>query len=148
LRSITGGFLIQDDDADLDQVDGWRIVTQSQPSGETMAELQFAWDVSRSVRSNAIVLSRERALVGVGPGQPNRLDSVRLAIQRAGPRAAGAVLASDAFFPFADGVDLALSEGVIAVVQPGGSVRDAEVIESCDRAGVPMVFTGTRHFLH
>lgn len=87
-------------------------------------------------------------MTGVGPGQPNRLDSVRLAIQRAGNRAAGSVLASDAFFPFADGVEVALAAGVVAIVQPGGSVRDADVIGACDLAGVPMVFTGIRHFLH
>lgn len=148
VRSITGGLLIQEDDSQPDLVDQWRIVTAAQPSAEAMLELQFAWEASRLVRSNAIVLAKERMLVGVGPGQPNRLDSVRLAIQRAGTRAAGAVLASDAFFPFADGVEVALRAGLAAIIQPGGSVRDDEVIAACDREGIPMIFTGTRHFLH
>jgi phosphoribosylaminoimidazolecarboxamide formyltransferase/IMP cyclohydrolase len=112
------------------------------------ADLAFAWHACRFVKSNAIVLAKEQSLVGVGPGQPNRVDSVRIAMERAGERARGAVLASDAFFPFADGVEEAIRAGIVAVIQPGGSVRDAEVIAACNEAGVPMIFTGTRHFLH
>jgi phosphoribosylaminoimidazolecarboxamide formyltransferase/IMP cyclohydrolase len=148
IRSITGGLLIQDDDALADSIEEWTTVTAASPSAPTMVDLRFAWDVCRSVRSNAIVLARERTAVGIGPGQPNRMDSVRIAVQRAGDRAAGSVLASDAFFPFADGVEVALDAGVAAVIQPGGSVRDTDVIEACNRAGVPMIFTGIRHFLH
>lgn len=148
VRSITGGLLLQDEDSQPDDRESWTIVTRSRPSSATMAELRFAWEACRAVRSNAITLAKERMLVGVGPGQPNRLDSVRLAVQRAGPRAAGSVMASDAFFPFPDGVEAASEAGVIAIVQPGGSVRDAVVIEACDRAGVAMIFTGVRHFLH
>jgi phosphoribosylaminoimidazolecarboxamide formyltransferase/IMP cyclohydrolase len=148
IRSITGGLLFQDEDTRPDAVGEWRTVTKVKPSARTMIDLQFAWEVCRSVRSNAIVLAQDRMAIGIGPGQPNRKDSVRIAVQRAGDRTAGSVLASDAFFPFADGVEVALEAGVTAVIQPGGSVRDAEVIEACDRAGVPMVFTGVRHFLH
>jgi phosphoribosylaminoimidazolecarboxamide formyltransferase/IMP cyclohydrolase len=102
----------------------------------------------RHVKSNAIVLVRDRALTGVGSGQPNRLESVRIAVDKAGDRAAGSVLASDAFFPFPDGLEAAIAAGVTAAIQPGGSVRDEAVIAAADRAGLAMVFTGTRHFRH
>ena len=148
VRSITGGLLIQDEDSRRDSVDEWTTVTTIEPSARTMVDLRFAWEVCRSVRSNAIVLARDRMAIGVGPGQPNRMDSVRIAVQRAGDRATGSVLASDAFFPFTDGVEIALEAGVTAVIQPGGSVRDAEVIKACNRANIPMIFTGVRHFLH
>jgi phosphoribosylaminoimidazolecarboxamide formyltransferase/IMP cyclohydrolase len=132
------------------------VVTKTQPSEEQWADLLFAWRVCRHVKSNAIVLARDRATLGIGAGQMSRVDSVRLSIEKAkeahGPDAetllAGSVVASDAFFPFADGPQAAIEAGATAVIQPGGSKRDAEVIEACDAAGVAMVFTKRRHFRH
>ncbi len=126
----------------------WRVVTAREPNAQEMDDLAFAWHAVRHVKSNAIVLARDRALTGVGSGQPNRLESVRIAVDKAGERAAGSVLASDAFFPFPDGLETAIAAGVTAAIQPGGSVRDEAVIAAADRAGVAMVFTGTRHFRH
>ena len=148
VRSIQGGLLVQESDSRHDDPGQWRVVTEAPLPDAVRADLAFAWHVSRFVKSNAIVLTKDQALVGVGPGQPNRVDSVRIAIERAGERAGGAVLASDAFFPFADGVEEAIRAGIAAVIQPGGSVRDSDVIAACNHAGVPMIFTGTRHFLH
>jgi phosphoribosylaminoimidazolecarboxamide formyltransferase/IMP cyclohydrolase len=113
-----------------------------------MDDLVFAWRAVRAVKSNAILLASDKATVGVGMGQVNRVDSARLAVARAGERAAGAVAASDAFFPFADGLQVLLDAGVRAVVQPGGSVRDAEVVAAAEAAGVTLYLTGTRHFAH
>jgi phosphoribosylaminoimidazolecarboxamide formyltransferase/IMP cyclohydrolase len=113
-----------------------------------MASLEFAWRAVRSVKSNAIVLAQGQATVGIGMGQVNRVDSCRLALERAGDRAPGSVAASDAFFPFADGLEILLAGGVSAVVQPGGSVRDAEVIAAAEAAGVALFTTGERHFFH
>ena len=132
------------------------VATKTQPTEEQWQDLLFAWRVVRHVRSNAIVLARDRATLGIGAGQMSRVDSVRLAIEKAkdarGPDAetllAGCVIASDAFFPFADGPQAAIDAGATAVIQPGGSKRDAEVIEACDAAGVAMVFTKRRHFRH
>ena len=115
---------------------------------DLLDELVFAWQVCKHVKSNAIVLTKDRAVVGVGAGQMSRVDSVNIAVTKSDGRAAGSVLASDAFFPFADGVQAAIEAGVTAIVQPGGSVRDEEVIAACNAAGVPMVFTGRRHFRH
>ena len=148
VRSIQGGLLVQDADTQPDAPGQWRVVTEAPLSDSIRGDLAFAWHACRFVKSNAIVLAKDQSLVGVGPGQPNRVDSVRIAIKRAGVRAQGAVLASDAFFPFADGVEEAIRAGIVAVIQPGGSLRDAEVIAACNEAGVPMIFTGTRHFLH
>ena len=147
-RSISGGLLLQDADMAPEQPETWTVATQTQPDDATMAELRFAWTACKHVKSNAIVLTRDRAVVGVGAGQMSRVDSVRIAVQKSGGRHAGAVLASDAFFPFRDGPDAALEAGIRAIVQPGGSVRDEEVIAACDERGVPMVFTGRRHFRH
>jgi len=148
LRPITGGLLVQQGDTGFDAVDGWKVVTRRQPTEQEWADLTFAWEAARHIKSNAIVIARDRAILGMGSGQPNRLESVGIASRRAGDRAAGASLASDAFFPFADGLQLALASGVVAIVQPGGSVRDDEVIAAADTAGATMVFTGTRHFRH
>jgi phosphoribosylaminoimidazolecarboxamide formyltransferase/IMP cyclohydrolase len=148
LRSIVGGFLIQERDTGSDDPAYWSVVTNAPLPDELRGDIALAWHASRYVKSNAVVLARDRAIVGVGPGQPNRVDSVRIAIQRAGERSRGSVLASDAFFPFADGVEAAISTGISAVIQPGGLVRDAEVVAACNNAGIPMIFTGTRHFLH
>ena len=148
LRPIAGGILVQaQDDAPLDRAD-WRTVTERQPTERELDDLTYAWSAVRLVKSNAIVLTKDQAVVGVGAGQPNRLESVDIAVRKAGGRAKGAALASDAFFPFADGLERAIAAGVSAIVQPGGSVRDSEVIAAADRAGVAMTFTGKRHFRH
>ncbi|MFA7323417.1 MAG: bifunctional phosphoribosylaminoimidazolecarboxamide formyltransferase/IMP cyclohydrolase, partial [Candidatus Nanopelagicales bacterium] len=126
----------------------WELVSGTAASVAVLADLAFAWRSCRSVKSNAILLACEGAAVGVGMGQVNRVDSARLAVARAGDRAAGSVAASDAFFPFADGLQVLIDGGVTAVVQPGGSVRDAEVIEAAKAAGITMYLTGTRHFFH
>lgn len=146
VRSILGGYLVQGADAPESNVAQWECVTKAQP--ENLDELVFAWQVCKHVKSNAIVLTKDRAVVGVGAGQMSRVDSVNIAVTKSDGRAAGSVLASDAFFPFADGVEAAIAAGVTAIVQPGGSVRDEEVIAACDAAGVPMLFTGRRHFRH
>jgi phosphoribosylaminoimidazolecarboxamide formyltransferase/IMP cyclohydrolase len=123
-------------------------VTSRKPSEQEWADLLFAWRVCRHVRSNAIVLARGGATVGIGAGQMSRVDSVRLAVEKARSGLTGAVLASDAFFPFADGPQLAIEAGVTAIVQPGGSVRDSEVVAAAEAAGVALVVTGRRHFRH
>jgi len=148
LRSVSGGLLVQDVDVAPEAEQDWTVPTRAQPDTETMAELRFAWQVCKHVKSNAIVLTADRAVVGVGAGQMSRVDSVRIAVEKSSGRASGAVLASDAFFPFRDGPDVALQAGVRAIISPGGSVRDAEVVQACDEGGVPMVFTGRRHFRH
>jgi phosphoribosylaminoimidazolecarboxamide formyltransferase / IMP cyclohydrolase len=135
-------------DAPGDDAAAWRLVAGEPVDQRTLGDLVFAWRAVRSVKSNAILLADDRATVGVGMGQVNRVDSARLAVTRAGDRAAGAVGASDAFFPFPDGLQVLLDAGVQAVVQPGGSVRDAEVIAAARAAGVPLYLTGTRHFAH
>ncbi len=147
-RSVSGGLLVQDADTSTSAPDAWTVATQAAADAATLAQLAFAWRAVRHAKSNAIVLARDDAVVGVGAGQMSRVDSVRIAVEKSAGRAAGAVLASDAFFPFRDGVDIALDAGVRAIVQPGGSRNDAEVVAACDERGVPMVFTGQRHFRH
>jgi phosphoribosylaminoimidazolecarboxamide formyltransferase/IMP cyclohydrolase len=150
-RQVSGGLLVQVPDridAPGDDPSTWRLVAGEGVDDATMADLVFAWRAVRSVKSNAILLAADRATVGVGMGQVNRVDSARLAVARAGERAAGSVAASDAFFPFADGLQVLIDGGVRAVAQPGGSVRDEEVIAAAKAAGVTMYLTGTRHFFH
>jgi len=147
-RRISGGFLVQEPDAFTDDSIELKVVTERAPSEEEVADLRFAWRVVKHVKSNAIVLAKDRTLLGMGAGQPNRVTSVHLALRRAEERARGAALASDAFFPFPDGVEMAAEGGVTAIIQPGGSIRDAEVIAAADAHGVAMVFTGIRHFRH
>jgi phosphoribosylaminoimidazolecarboxamide formyltransferase / IMP cyclohydrolase len=150
-RRIDGGLLVQFSDtvdADHDKAANWQLVAGQPASEEVLADLEFAWQAARAVKSNAILLARDGASVGVGMGQVNRVDSCRLAVQRAGERAAGAVAASDAFFPFADGPEILLAGGISAIVQPGGSVRDGDVISAVQAAGATMYFTGARHFFH
>lgn len=147
-RSVRGGMLIQSEDALGQSEAAWSVVTSRAPSSAEWDDLRFAWAVCAHVKSNAIVFARERQVVGVGAGQMSRVDSVRLAAAKAGERARGAVAASDAFFPFADGVEAAAQAGVTAVIQPGGSLRDAEVIAAAERLGMAMVMTGERHFRH
>ncbi len=151
LRPISGGLLVQGADlvdASGDDASTWTQVSGEAVSAATLNDLQFAWRAVRAVKSNAILLAHDGASVGVGMGQVNRVDSARLAIARAGERAAGSVAASDAFFPFADGLQILIDAGVTAIVQPGGSVRDEEVITAAKNAGVAMFFTGVRHFSH
>jgi phosphoribosylaminoimidazolecarboxamide formyltransferase/IMP cyclohydrolase len=150
-RPVSGGVLLQQRDrvdAPGDDPTGWRLAAGEPADDATLADLAFAWRACRAVKSNAILLAHAGAAVGIGMGQVNRVDSARLAVSRAGTRAAGSVAASDAFFPFADGLAVLLDGGVRAVVQPGGSVRDDEVIAAAQAAGVTMYLTGTRHFFH
>jgi phosphoribosylaminoimidazolecarboxamide formyltransferase/IMP cyclohydrolase len=146
LRGIGHGFVVQERDQG-DEAE-WRVVTCVAPTGEEMQGLRFAWLAVAHVKSNAILLARGEAAVGIGGGLPSRVDAVRLAAAKAGERARGAVMASDAFFPFPDGLVAAAEAGVTAVVQPGGSLRDREVIEAADGLGLAMCFTGVRHFRH
>lgn len=150
VRSLAGGLLVQTRDIGTDDPDSWRVVTRRTPTEAEWADLAFAWKVVRHTRSNAIVLARDRATVGIGMGETSRVDAARHAVERM-ERGAGrgpCVVASDAFFPFPDGLEAAIAGGATACIQPGGSKRDAEVIEAADRAGVAMVFTGRRHFRH
>jgi len=148
-RQISGGILVQDSDRfDEFSSAGWQLVAGEEADAQTRADLEFAWKACRAVKSNAILLAHGGASVGVGMGQVNRVDSCNLAVARAGDRAAGSVAASDAFFPFADGPAILIEAGVAAIVQPGGSIRDEEVIAAAKAAGVTMYFTGERHFFH
>jgi phosphoribosylaminoimidazolecarboxamide formyltransferase/IMP cyclohydrolase len=147
-RHVSGGLLVQEPDRYPDHQLEMKVVTKRAPSPQEMEDLLFAWKACKHVKSNAIVVAKDKALLGMGAGQPNRVQSVRLATEGAGPRARGAVLASDAFFPFPDSVEEAARAGITAIVQPGGSVRDEEVIRAADHHGLAMVFTGVRHFRH
>jgi phosphoribosylaminoimidazolecarboxamide formyltransferase/IMP cyclohydrolase len=150
-RGVSGGLLVQQADrvdAPGDDPAAWTLATGSPVDADTLADLAFAWRAIRAVKSNAILLASGRATVGVGMGQVNRVDSAKLAVARAGERAFGSVAASDAFFPFPDGLEVLLEAGVRAVVQPGGSIRDDAVIEAAAKLGIPMYLTGTRHFAH
>ncbi|MCO6456416.1 MAG: bifunctional phosphoribosylaminoimidazolecarboxamide formyltransferase/IMP cyclohydrolase [Pirellulaceae bacterium] len=147
-RHIDGGLLLQDADVLPDLEHHWKVVTQAQPDASQWDELRFAWALVRAVKSNAIVLSQDRALCGVGAGQMSRVDSVEIAIRKAAARAAGSVLASDAFFPFPDSIQQAAAAGIAAIIQPGGSRNDDEVIAACNQFHLPMVFTERRHFKH
>jgi len=151
MRSVSGGILLQELDeinAVGDSPSSWKLVAGPQVSSETFKDLEFAWRAVRAVKSNAILLAKDGASVGVGMGQVNRVDSAELAVKRAGNRAAGSVASSDAFFPFADGLQILIAAGISAVVSPGGSVRDEEVIAAAEQAGISLYFTGTRHFSH
>ncbi len=148
LRQVSGGLLVQQPDTRFAGFDDWELVSGRAADPATRSDLEFAWRAVRAVKSNAILLAHGGASVGVGMGQVNRVDSCRLAVDRAGDRARGSVAASDAFFPFADGLQLLLDAGVAAVVQPGGSIRDEEVVAAANKAGVTMYVTGERHFAH
>ncbi len=148
VRSVNGAILVQQPDPVDDSPDSWRVVTTRSPSSSELLDCIVAWKVCAAVMSNAIVIARNRQAVGIGGGQQNRVDAARIAITRAGDRGKGAVAASDAFFPFADGLELLASSGVCAVIQPGGSVRDEEVIAAANAHDIAMLFTGTRHFRH
>jgi phosphoribosylaminoimidazolecarboxamide formyltransferase/IMP cyclohydrolase len=147
-RSVRGGILVQETDVIGQGTAQWKTVTSRLPTPEELDDLRFAWTVCAHVKSNAIVFAKDRQVVGVGAGQMSRVDSVRLAAAKAGERSRGAVAASDAFFPFPDGVEAAAAAGITAMIQPGGSLRDAEVFAAAERLGLTMVTTGERHFRH
>jgi phosphoribosylaminoimidazolecarboxamide formyltransferase/IMP cyclohydrolase len=147
-RAIEGGMLIQESDSVSEDPASFKVVSKRQPTPQEMEQLVFAWKVAKSVKSNAILLAKDFVSVGVGAGQMNRVNSARIAVEQAGEHARGAVAASDAFMPFPDSLEVCAAAGVTAVIQPGGSVRDAEVIAKADELGVAMVFTGRRHFRH
>lgn len=146
LRTVGGSYLLQEPD-DSDALE-WRVVSKRAPTPEEEAALRFAWRAVKLVKSNAIVLARETRTVGMGAGQMSRVDSVKIAVEKAGDKAKGAVLASDAFFPFADGVEVAMKAGIAAIAETGGSIRDQEAIDMVNQYGAAMIFTGTRHFRH
>ncbi len=147
-RFISGGMLVQDADRMTSPPLQWKTMTENEVPEDTWDDVAFAWEMVRHVKSNAIVLGKDTSLIGVGAGQMSRVDSVEIAIDKAGDRAAGSVLASDAFFPFPDSIEAAADAGVVAIIQPGGSRRDDEVVAACDEHGLPMVFTSRRHFKH
>ncbi|OIP27420.1 MAG: bifunctional phosphoribosylaminoimidazolecarboxamide formyltransferase/inosine monophosphate cyclohydrolase [Chloroflexi bacterium CG_4_9_14_3_um_filter_45_9] len=147
-RYVKGGFLVQSPDFLTESEFQPRVVSNRTPTEEELFDLLFAWKAAKSIKSNAIVIAKDNTLLGMGAGQPSRVVSVKLALERAGDRAKGSVLASDAFFPFSDGPELAIHGGVTAIIQPGGSVKDSEVIEIANKHNVAMVFTGVRHFRH
>jgi phosphoribosylaminoimidazolecarboxamide formyltransferase / IMP cyclohydrolase len=147
-RVLEGGLLLQDADVLPDPEEEWKVVTDCRPTAAQLADLRFAWAMVRHVKSNAIVLAKDRMLLGAGAGQMSRVDSVEISVKKAGDRVRGSVMASDAFFPFPDSIETAAAVGVVAVIQPGGSRNDPDVIAACNRHGVPMIFTGRRHFKH
>ncbi|HEX3869830.1 MAG TPA: bifunctional phosphoribosylaminoimidazolecarboxamide formyltransferase/IMP cyclohydrolase [Pirellulales bacterium] len=147
-RRVTGGMLVQTADNQPDPHDTWKVVTRADPSPQQWSDLRFAWELVRHVKSNAIVVARDRTLCGTGAGQMSRVDSVKIALEKAGDRARGGAMGSDAFFPFPDSIPLARLAGVTSVIQPGGSRNDDEVIAACNEHGLAMVFTGQRHFKH
>jgi phosphoribosylaminoimidazolecarboxamide formyltransferase/IMP cyclohydrolase len=148
VKRVRGGILVQDRDSESEMREEMSVATECRPNEEQWGELLFAWRVCKHVRSNAIVISKGLSTLGIGAGQMSRVDSVRIAIEKAQSPIDGAVMASDAFFPFADGPEAAIAAGVKAIIQPGGSNRDEEVIDACQKHGVPMVFTSRRHFRH
>ena len=148
VRPLSGGMLVQTPDAIAENPNEWTTATERAPSASELADLAFAWKAVKHIKSNAIAFVKDRTLVGMGAGQPNRVVSVHLSQRAAGEKAAGCALASDAFFPFPDNIELAAEAGITAIVQPGGSIRDDEVIAAANRAGIAMVFTGVRHFRH
>ena len=149
IRSINNGTLWQlRDVGDPHPTTQWKVVTTRKPTENELSALNFAWIACQHVKSNAIVLAQGEATVGIGGGQPNRVDSVHIAVDRAKEKTTGAVMASDAFFPFTDSIEAAADAGVTAIIQPGGSVRDNDSIDLADQMGLAMIFTGARHFRH
>jgi phosphoribosylaminoimidazolecarboxamide formyltransferase/IMP cyclohydrolase len=148
LRSVLKGFLIQQPDTGDPENTNWKIVSERHPTSDELQAMRFAWKAVQHVKSNAIVLATAHTTVGIGGGLPSRVDATLLAVSKAGARARGTALASDAFFPFPDAVEVAARAGVTCIVQPGGSIRDQEVIDTANAAGMAMVFTGVRHFRH
>jgi phosphoribosylaminoimidazolecarboxamide formyltransferase/IMP cyclohydrolase len=148
VRQVVGGLLVQDRDFSLEERSDMQVVTERRPTEAEWQQLSFAWKVCKHVKSNGIVIARDLASIGIGAGQMSRVDSVRLALEKARDGVQDAVMASDAYFPFSDGPQLALEAGITAIIQPGGSVRDHLTVEAVDEAGAAMVFTSRRHFLH
>ena len=148
IKSVDGGLLIQDIDAGYDNINDMKIVTDTRPTDNEWKDMLFGWQVVKNVKSNAILIVKNGVSAGVGAGQMSRVDSTKIAIEKSGGRCKGAVIASDAFFPFADAIEIAAQNGINAIIQPGGSVHDGEVIEACNRNKIAMVFTGKRHFKH
>jgi len=147
-RFIDGGVLMQEGDISADPEEDWKVVTEAKPTDVQMADLRFAWSIVRHVKSNAIVVCKEGMLLGAGAGQMSRVDSTEIAINKAGDQISGSALGSDAFFPFPDSIDRAAAAGITAIIEPGGSKKDEEVIAACDKHGLAMIFTGRRHFKH
>jgi phosphoribosylaminoimidazolecarboxamide formyltransferase/IMP cyclohydrolase len=147
-RRVRGGLLVQDRNEDIEMREEMQVVTERKPTEAEWGEMLFAWKVCKHVRSNAIVLAKDLATVGIGAGQMSRVDSVKIAVDKSRSSLEGAAMASDAFFPFADGPEVAIKAGVNTIIQPGGSKRDEEVVAACDAAGVAMVFAARRHFRH
>ncbi|NLL52710.1 MAG: bifunctional phosphoribosylaminoimidazolecarboxamide formyltransferase/IMP cyclohydrolase, partial [Peptococcaceae bacterium] len=148
IRTVNGGFLVQEEDRGTTPLSEWQTVSVKQPTEEDLRQLEFVWKVCKHVKSNAIVVGKDYQILGVGAGQMNRVGSAQIALEQAGERVRDGYLASDAFFPFADSIELAHRFGIKAIVQPGGSIRDEEVIQAADKAGLILVTTGRRHFKH
>ena len=148
IKTLAGGYIIQDTDIKKDSTDSWETVTENNPTRKQLDDLEFAWKAIRHVKSNGIILVKNQSIIGLGTGQPNRINSIEIAAKVAGEHTNQSVLASDAFFPFSDNVQLAHEIGVKAIIQPGGSIRDNEVIELANKLNIPMIFTGIRHFKH
>jgi len=147
-KSISGGILEQNNDNEIDQENEWSFVTQTNPTTEEFNDLRFSWKICKHVKSNAIVIAKNQTTIGIGAGQMNRVGAAKIALDSAKDKAYGSVLASDGFFPFSDTVEIANEYGIKSIIQPGGSMRDKESIEMCDKLGISMIFTNKRHFLH
>ena len=147
-KSIMGGLLIQDTDDNKENKENWTSVTKNNPTDQQALDLDFAWKICKHVKSNAIVIAKDRKTIGIGAGQMNRVGAARIALNSAKEECSGAVLASDGFFPFSDTVELANEYGISSIIQPGGSLRDEESINMCNKKGISMIFTQKRHFLH
>lgn len=148
MKRITDGFIVQSKDTSLPYKEEFKPVTNKKPAKTEIEDLQFAQTIAKHVKSNAIIIAKNKMLLGVGAGQMNRIIAARIAMDWAGEKTKGAVLASDAFFPMDDTVKLAGERGILAIIQPGGSIKDQDSIKACNELGISMVFTGTRHFLH
>ena len=148
IKSVDGGLIIQDSDMGVDNTEEMKVVTDIQPSQSQWKDLLFGWQVVKNVKSNAILITKDEVTIGVGAGQMSRVDSTRIAIEKSQGKCEGAVIASDAFFPFTDAIEIAAENKLAAIIQPGGSVRDEEVIQACNKYKIAMVFTGKRHFKH
>jgi phosphoribosylaminoimidazolecarboxamide formyltransferase/IMP cyclohydrolase len=148
IKSVDGGLLVQDLDEGTDSRENMKVVTDNQPDSDQWNDIVFGWQIAKSVKSNAIVLAASSSTVGIGAGQMSRIDAAELAVKKSNGRCKGSIMASDAFFPFEDVAELAAKNGITAIIQPGGSIRDKEVTESCNKNKIPMIFTGKRHFRH
>ena len=148
IKTFAGGYIIQDTDIIEESKNEWKTVTKSKPSNTQLKDLEFAWKAIKHVKSNGIILVKDQSIIGLGTGQPNRINSIEIAARVAEGKSDGSILASDAFFPFSDNVQLAHKIGVKSLIQPGGSIRDNEVIDLANKLNISMIFTGTRHFKH